>query len=395
MALLVFIGWSVAGPISRLISGELGNDSSAVSDVQSDISQEISSGFTEASSAPVSSNLNSSQAVSSEDVTVKPERVEYSSGLSVYLPLSVISDSAKLDAFIENAKAQDVKNVIIELKDSTGYLYYKSSVREAKKCEAVSSKAVGNISSVILKLKENGIAVTAKIHCFSDRIATDIAGAAVRYRGETGSVWLDGYKEEGGKSWLSPYSQVARDYLKNIASELGNLGVDNILLASVRFPGGYQKDAYYGGKSETQSRTDCLKEFVTEMKNHLSSSGVQVWLDVSDEYYINSDAEIYGTNPFTFGVEHIFVNLVAEDFGKSAFINNTAISDPYKNYNELISAVISASQSLNEDGAELIVMLQGYGYSANDIKKQISSTKRYAVTKYALKVTDENVPAVK
>lgn len=394
IALLVFVAFSVVDPIAKLFSGDFNSD-----DTSSEFNPTVSYASDVTPSQPDSSEeptqSTSSDDTSSDITVVRPDRTEYSEGLSVVLDRKVIQNSESFEAFLQSAVEQGVSNVIIELKDADGYLYYNSSLKTAKNCKAISSSAIKNIPSVIAKLRENKISVTAKINCFSDRIATDIKDAAVKYQGETGGKWLDDYKENGGKSWLNPYSDVACDYLLSIAKELTDMGVDNILLSSLRFPGGHQQFAYYGYDSETVSRDECLARFVAQMKKHLEYANSEVWVEVDPHHYLEQSPEVYGTNPFDYGADCVVANLVAEDFGSSIFINNTTITNPSKNYRDLIRVVIGKCQSINTDGVEIIPLLQGYNYENEDVQNQIKEAKKYSVKRYALDINGADIPSVK
>lgn len=395
IALVVFIVFSVADPIAKLFSGDSGDTNSDASDFSVDVSYVDSVSNGESSTDAMESQDTPSNTSSEEDVIVRPVRTEYTTGLSVTLSLDVVRNAEKFDIFLQSAKEQDVKNVIIELKDEEGYIYYNTSNKNAKNYGAVSTKAVSNLKPIIAKLRENNIAVTAKIHCFSDRLATDIKDAAVKYQGENGGKWLDDTKENNGKSWLNPYSDVAVNYLLSIAKELTDMGVDNILLASVRFPGGHQKYAYYGYDSETVSRDDCLKRFVKKAKQHLAYAGSEIWLEADINHYLDKEPEIYGENVFDFGADCVVANIVADNFGKAIFINNVTISEPHKNYRDLIRAVVGHCQSVNEGDTVILPMLQGYNYENEEVKDQIKEAKKYGATRYVLEIKAETLPDVR
>ncbi len=396
IALVVFVAFSVADPIAKLFSGDSSDTSGNTSDFSVDVSYTDSISSVESTSSGATESQDTISSTSSQDeVVVRPERTEYTTGLSVTLSLDVIRNAEKFDVFLQSAEEQNVKNVIIELKDEEGYIYYNTANKNAKNCGAINKKAVSNLKSIIAKLRENNIAVTAKIHCFSDRLATDIKDAAVKYQGENGGKWLDETKENGGKSWLNPYSDTATNYLLSIVKELTDMGVDNILLASVRFPGGHQKYAYYGYDSETVSRSDCLARFVKKVKEQVAYAGSEVWLEADNNHYLGKEPEIYGENIFVFGADCVVANIVADDFDKAVFINNVTISDPHENYRDLIRAVMGRCQSINEGDATIIPMLQGYNYENEEVKDQIKEAKKYGATRYILEIKAETLPNVR
>ena len=395
IALLVFIIFSVADPIAKLFSGDSGDNSTTSSEFNPTVSYASDIASQPDNSTDLTESADPSADTSSEPIVVRPDRTEYTSGLSVVLDVDVVRNAEKFSAFIESAVEQGVGNVIIELKDADGYLYYNSGIKAAKNCKAISPNAITNLSSAIAKLRENNISVTAKIHCFSDKLATEITNAAVKQEGENGGKWLDETKENGGKPWLNPYSDAACDYLLSIAKELTDMGVDNIMLASLQFPTGHQRYAYYGYDSDSVSREECLSRFVTRVKKQVEYANSEVWVEALISHYLGQSTEIYGTNPFDYPADCVVVNLVAEDFGSSIFINNTTIQNPTKNYRDLIRTVITKCQSMNTEAVAMLPLLQGYDYEAEDVQNQIKEAKKYAATRYALVINGETVPSVK
>ena len=395
IVLVVFIAFSVADPIAKLFRGDFEDTSSNTSDFSADVSYTESVLSGESSTETTESENVVSNTSSEEEVIVRPVRTEYEAGLSATLSVDVIRNTEKFEVFLQNAKEQDIKNVIIELKDADGYIYYNTSNKNAKNCDAISKNAVSNLKSVIAKLRENNIAVTAKIHCFSDKLATDIKDAPVKFQGEQGGKWFDNDKNNGGRPWLNPYSDVAINYLLSIAKELTDMGVDNIFLASVRFPGGVQTSAYYGYDSETVSRSECLARFVKKVKEHLAYADSEVWVEADINHYLGTEPKIYGDNIFVFGADCVVANIVADDFDNAVFINNVTINDTHKNIRELIRAVMGKCQSANEGDSTIIPMLQGYDYEDEDIKEHIKEAKKFGSVRYVLEIKAETLPDVR
>ncbi len=369
VALLVFLGFSLAEPIAKLFSGAYRHpaESSQASEDASKTLSEVVSDNTGATSS-------------------SPEILHETEGISVTVPVEVLK--TKASEFFESAKAQGVNDVIVELKDKNGLLHYQSALASAMKAKAVAEDAL-DLALLVKECHDRGMTLTVKIHCFMDHTATALKGAAVRYRTADGALWLDDYKDRGGKSWLNPYSQEAKTYLTDIVHELTEQGADRVILASVRFPGGYQQDAYYG--EDTQSRTECLKSFVAQAKE---ATAREVWLEVGVWHYAAKSPEVFGDNALQFGADGIFANLVAEDFGKTYTVGDRTVNAPSEHPTELIDAVMETLKTMNTEKIKIIPSLQGYSYTPSQIKEQIEETKKYGAEHWALKLTGETVPEI-
>ena len=138
-----------------------------------------------------------------------------------------------------------------------------------------------------------------------------------------------------------------------------------------------------------------MKRFVTSVKQHLAYANTEVWVEANIEHYLGKDPEVYGTNPFDLGADCVLANIVADDFGDSIFVNNVTVSNPHKNYRDLIRAVIGKCQVINESEVTIIPLLQGYNYENEEVKDQIKEAKKYGAVRYVLEVKSETLPDVR
>ena len=129
VAAVVFVGYSVAGPFMDFINGRIepssSNDSSSIVSVDTD-----------SSSADPSVKNNTLQAVA--------------------LSLETAKDPTALSAFLTSAKSDGANAVVLELKDTAGTLWYRSSVAQAEEYGAVSENAV-EITQIVETIKAQGL----------------------------------------------------------------------------------------------------------------------------------------------------------------------------------------------------------------------------------------------
>jgi len=278
--LLVFLGYSISGPLVNLLNGKKtqrpGDSSSNISSVQS-----VSSAIAEQEKKPEisSSRLN-----------------------SAYLPLEIARDSAKLALYLENLKNLGYNSVVLELKDESGNIYYNSANELAISTQAVNTAAVTNISDIVNSIKTAGLTPVANINAFKDTIATKNNDAKIKYSKQEGWSWFDA---ANGKPWLNPYSETAQNYIISLALELVDLGFSDIMVSSVMFPNVTSfVSADFGPLEATVSHGDILSQFTAKLKTALNEKNARFILEYDGAQAKNNANVIYGTlNPIAFSAD--------------------------------------------------------------------------------------------
>lgn len=135
--------------------------------------------------------------------------------------------------------------VMLELKDTSSYVYYSSEVAEEK-----STFDTARMDRLIAALQEKGHYVIARIPAFQE---TDYILADERGRFDYGlehvsggSLWWD---SENRCYWLNPTSDGTLAYLIQLVTELRGLGFDEVVFSDFRFPN-TEKIIFEGDKME-------------------------------------------------------------------------------------------------------------------------------------------------
>ena len=163
---LVFLAYSVAGPIKQLLSGELGNSSTLASSEEQPSSQQ-----------------NVSSEVSSQP---QPETVTK----AVTMPLETALDQTKLDPFLTTAKANGYTAVLVELKDENGTVWFQSEEITALCKNAVAENAL-SAPELAKKIKDAGLTPIAAAHTFKDKTAPNKAIGNTFMVKNSNSTWWD------------------------------------------------------------------------------------------------------------------------------------------------------------------------------------------------------------
>ena len=218
--------------------------------------------------------------------------------------VSLLAGGSELDSYIASLKSAGQNAVVIDFKDASGYLSYPSSIA-AGKDKTPSSKAQTNAAQSIKKLQQSGIKVVARIYCFKDSQMPRVDRTTAVHYNKTQTIWLDNEASKGGKPWLNPYSEAARNYLLEVVKEVKNLGVDVILLDGVQFPDLYSNIATFDGDGAV-SRIGVLVNFVNSCVS--ACSGTPVICAMKGEAAAGGSSAIYNgslwsANAYAFAVD--------------------------------------------------------------------------------------------
>lgn len=229
--------------------------------------------------------------------------------------VSLLAGGSGLDSYIASLKSAGQNAVVIDFKDASGYLSYPSSIA-AVKDKTPSSKAQTNAAQSIKKLQQSGIKVVARIYCFKDSQMPRVDRTTAVHYNKTQTIWLDNEASKGGKPWLNPYSEAARNYLLEVVKEVKNLGVDVILLDGVQFPDLNSKIATFDGEGSV-SRNAVLVNFVNSCVS--ACSGTPVICAMKGEAAAGGSSAIYNgslwsANAYAFAVD---LSSLKADFKRS------------------------------------------------------------------------------
>ncbi len=281
ICVLGFIGWSAYGPVMEYLTRE-------------ELPVHVTSSVPSSSSAeesPSSSPSSSQEEQEQAQPTVSPAQ----SLKAVYLPTSLISDSNQLQAQLTALSAAGYNGILFDLKDSNGNILYQSGLEQVAEINAQVSNPF-NLSAVCQTMTASGFTPIGRIHAFRDPIASSrIEDAGVQYKGSN-ILWLDNSLENGGRSWLDPYSPQAKSYLNAIVQETIPLGIQQIVMDSVHFPMGYGLElTQYAADSATVSKGQALSNFLSEAQT--AAGQIPVTLYLSGPGALGQQNTYYGGTP--------------------------------------------------------------------------------------------------
>ena len=344
LAVLVAIGFSLYQTVMDYIEQRPSSPS------QSDPSSAFSSSSV---SQPVE------QSAASQPEPEAPEVIR-----AVYASHTVYSDAEQWDQFLRATKAMGANTVVVEYKDEQGMVYHTSSVSAAVEGFAISPQAV-DLAQVVQTIREYDMIPAASIYGFEDHtVSYQLREMAVWYAGSE-YLWYDNSPSDGGQPWLNPYHSQAQQYLIQLAQEAAGLGFEQIWMAGLHFPTGYQLEYIDFGDTDGVSKSQLLGAFSQTLQDSLAEydASLSVVVSVSD---------VISPNGFTYGEQsalELFDSKIYLDFTDVAQDQLEGAAQQLLS-DEAYGAVMQseAMQSvLPEDmsSKDILVLSGADGYSAN------------------------------
>ena len=259
-AFLGFVGYSIGGPVMSFLKD------SHIFAVPNEVEETIpvTEPTTEATEAPTET----------EPPTEPPRKVPEIRGYA--LDPSALTTQSALDAALLNVP-EEVTHVLVPLKVAGGGLYYASALPDAAKCGAV--QAALPLTLIHDTVEAAGFTPVARINTLEDTIYPQTYNDA-GFRCTTGELWLDAAPESGGVPYLSPFSDLARDYLSNLAAEIRLSGFRIIVCEGLRFPQFKEEQlASLDERISQDSRYTALAKVVEQMQEAAPHTEFYVMLD--------------------------------------------------------------------------------------------------------------------
>lgn len=282
------VGYSIAKPILQFAGG----DSSQASTAETTLSAvDTTTSVTEFAAAVTTTTTA---------VTTEAAVQSVQGGVGVRLSASALESKAALTQALKQAREEmpEGKLLIIPLKIQGGAVLYETESGLAKQCGA--AQGTLTLSEIVAAAEEQGWTPAAECSLLYDNLLPD-ADAQVGYLVTDGSRWLDNKKENGGKAWASPFSNVTVDYLKELTREIAGAGFAQIWCTDVIFPQFRQSDLNYIGESvQSADRKDALVQLVNQLADTAGTVPVLVEVDAAgaaagtEEVFVPDALEVSG-----------------------------------------------------------------------------------------------------
>lgn len=379
------LGYGLGKPLLKYIQNRGENTSQTESVTSALLSSIMNTGSSGGSNGSNGSNTSSgSQASGSNSESSEnsqPIPPQNSSDNIYYLPNNAAANMNSLSSALAKAKSSGCSVVAVTLKDTTGHVLYRTSIKEIKDTDAVTGTLTAE--QIAQAISKEGLTPAAKINTLLDPLGSIYVDGNYTFPPEQGGYcWYDNKAEKGGKAWMSPFKSQSVSYIGNIASELSKAGFKHVICANTRFPAFFNNDISTYLKhlplTDSTKRVNALWNIVSSAKGSAEKNGAKVWVEISGtnltaDEKSSTDAELV-TDKEKLKTVKIVVNYdISNSASSSANTSNTSnASSGSVYYQNAKSFAAKAKSALG--GAEFVVHLPQslMGTALSDVKKALS-----------------------
>lgn len=188
-----------------------------------------------------------------------------------------MAGSEGVQDILDRMSGTEINTVVIDVKNDEGRITFAMENTPMVNEIGASEKYIGDIGSLMARLKARGLYTIARVVAFRDP-----------YLAENKPEWslknADGslHRDNKGLAWVNPYRQEVWDYLVEVGKEAARVGFDEIQFDYIRFATDSTMKQVLFDEADTKgrSKTDIITEFVEYVYEKLSESDVFISADV-------------------------------------------------------------------------------------------------------------------
>ncbi len=297
-------------------------------------------------------------------------------GSSRFYDLLALADTTEINAFV------------IDVKDATGYVAYRSSVPTAVSIEANDLIRVRNAQSRLAQLRAHGVHPIARIVVARDRLlAARKPQWAIKDR--RGGLWIDGL----GYPWVDAYHDSVWIYAADIAAEAIVMGFGEVQFDYIRFPDEPPErlaHAIFAARRDGESRRAAVQRHVRRMRERLQPLGVPFTLDVFGMTTSSNDDLGIGQNwdDLVRLADVLLPMVYPSHYPRGAYGIRYPNADPYRIVRRALEPAIQRSAGI-PGAARIRPYLQAFTlrrprYNATEVRAQIRAVEDLGLTDWVL-----------
>ncbi len=374
LALLVFVGYSVAKPVYKYFSERSGKDSAeetvpwtppVMPDDTDGTGNETADVPEESADAPEDNGEN--------------RKLDFS---AYQLPETALISDFDLRNALESAKGSGYTAVVVTMKAKGGKIYYKTSSQMALSADGAVAGGMyaGQISSMI---KNAGFTPIAKINLLEDHNwYGEYKTGAYRFEGST-STWLDDSAANGGKPWLSPFDTDTQSYAAYLANEVSSAGFDYVIFDGIVFPPFRNSDLnYVGAIVKDPSKYKTLISIADISAKTAEANGSSVMVTASAGEIIGGKSDLF--KPAELTVKTVSVEYFPNGLENTALINGEEIALSELTAYDRAKTVFTEIKRLAGDEITIVPALKQSDFSQADFSETISAFMDLGFTSYII-----------
>lgn len=179
----------------------------------------------------------------------------------------------QFDHFLEMTERTELNALMVDLKDESGQVLYRSSVPMV--AEVGAEGDMFDLEEVASAADERDLYLIGRIVVFQDPIAAQAIPEMSVFDQATGQPLTS-----RGQYFLDPTDTEARAYALSLAEEACRMGVDEVQFDYVRFPDVRPESAHFDAGVTLDVRAEAIRSFLREALEALNPKGCAVGVDV-------------------------------------------------------------------------------------------------------------------
>lgn len=349
----------------------------------------IISGFVAAVSAS-NTNLNFEYdssleyVISSREINLKSEKLylpEFNVR-GIYVNGWAAGNPDKRNRLIKLVKNSILNTMVIDVKDTLGYLSYESKIDLARVIDANQNK-IRNIEKLLVLLHNKGIYTIARIVVFKDSLLA-------RKRPEFAlSYWKPEEKKViMSQGWVNPEQVEVWNYNISLAREALELGFDEVQFDYIRFPAMSERGSSQIILESGLTKSGIINKFTAIAREKLADLSKPVSIDVFGLTTSTDNDLGIGQN---FSELSKIVNIISpmvypSHYGPGIYGIEIPAKEPYKVINR--SMVDARKKVSGQDRVILRPWLQDfslrYDYTVRDVRQQLEAIEDLGIKEWLL-----------
>ncbi len=175
----------------------------------------------------------------------------------------------KVNYIINLAKRTEINAVVVDIKDYSGYVSYRTTVPVAKEIGAEGEIRIAQPNALLKKLHDAGIYVIGRITVFQDPILAKAHPEWALQSSSTGKIWTD----NKGLAWMDAAAEPVWEYNVAIAKDAIARGFDEVQFDYVRFASdGNMSNIKYPYWDKKTARHKIIASFFKYLRENLGSA---------------------------------------------------------------------------------------------------------------------------
>ncbi|HEU5324439.1 MAG TPA: putative glycoside hydrolase [Candidatus Limnocylindria bacterium] len=213
---------------------------------------------------------------------------------ALYAPAAVFEAPGRLDNFLDLMERTEANAMVIDVKETSGQLYYATDLPEAVEAGAVMDNPIFDLSELLPMLKERGIYTIARMVVMKDNTTAAARPELAVRNVATGEPWRDNI----GGAWLDPSAPGVAEYIAAIAGDLADKGFDEVQLDYIRFFSDGPYDLADTNLPNVQSfRLPAIQRVLRVVSTRLDTTKAFLGADVFPISFIVPDDQGIGQRP--------------------------------------------------------------------------------------------------